>query len=104
MHDRDPAPVTVVATTLDPEGRRVVLTEERWTHIKRRHPDMAPHLRLIMQTVRDPDRRARGHSEAETWFFTHVGGYLPWLRVAVHYGEGGGWIATAFRQATPPPW
>ena len=29
----------MLAATLDPDGRRVVLTEERWQHIKDRHPD-----------------------------------------------------------------
>lgn len=92
----------MVSATLDPDGRRVVLTEERWDHIKRRHPDLAPRLREIMEAVREPDRRLPGRAEGEERFLRHMGGTLPWLHVAVHYEGGEGWIATAFRREAPP--
>lgn len=90
----------MVAVTLDPDGRRVVLDEYGWTHIKTRHPDLARCLRDIMAAVREPDRRTPGRSEAEEWYFAELGGRLPWLHVVVHYEGGEGWIVTAFRRVS----
>jgi hypothetical protein len=92
----------VIAATLDPEGRRVVLDEHAWTHIKSRHPELTRRLRDVMAAVREPDRRAPGRSSGEGWFFAYIGGALPWLHVAVHYEGGEGWIVTALRRESLP--
>lgn len=92
----------MVATTLDPSGRRVSLTDKRWLHIKARHPGMARQLPEIMRTVREPERQMRGRSDDEIWFFAERRGSLPWLQVVVHYEGGEGWIATAFPRESLP--
>lgn len=92
----------MVAATLDPDRRRVVLDEHGWSHIKRRHPQLARSLREIMATVRKPDRRMPGRVDDETWFFAEGAGTLRWLQVVVHYEGGEGWIVTAFRRASLP--
>lgn len=92
----------VLATTLDPDGCRVFLTEDRWKHIKHGHAALAPRLHDIMATVREPSFSMPGRSENEVWFFADNAGRFPWLHVVVHYEGGAGWIVTAFpREALP---
>ena len=93
----------MIAATLDPDGRRVVLTGERWLHIKGRHPRLARELDAIMRTIRDPDVQMAGRSDRELWFFTRWSGTLPWLHVVVHFEGGEGWIVTAFPRSSLPP-
>jgi hypothetical protein len=64
----------MLAATRDPDGRRVVLTEERWSHIKLRHPEVSPHLAEVMRAVREPHRRASGREPFEEWFFLEWSG------------------------------
>jgi hypothetical protein len=92
----------VLAATLDPDGRRVVLDEYGWRHIKRRHPRLARRLPEIMAAVREPDRRMSGRIEGECWFFAEGTGPLRWLHVVVHYEGDEGWIVTAFRRESLP--
>ena len=92
----------MVSTTIDPDGRRVFLTEERWEHIRRGHATLAPKLREVMAAVREPSLSMRGRSESEMWFFAEAAGRFRWLQVVVHYEGGEGWIVTAFpREAVP---
>lgn len=86
----------VVSATLDPDGRRVVLTEGSWKHIKEEHAPLATRLRDIMATVREPTRRAAGRAPGEEWFWSDEPLERLWLQVVVHYEGGEGWIATAF--------
>jgi hypothetical protein len=91
----------VLAVTLDPDGRRVVLDEQAWGHIRRRHPELASRMREIMATVRGPDFRFPGRDPHEVWFYARSG-ERPWLKVVVHYEGGEGWIVTAFSPTRPP--
>jgi hypothetical protein len=92
----------MVSTTIDPDGRRVVLTEERWEHIKERHAILATRLREIMSAVREPTRRTHGHGDNEECFWSDEPFDRLWLQVVVHYEGGEGWIATAFPRESPP--
>jgi len=92
----------MLATTLDPDGRRVFLTEDRWEHITKGHATLAPRLREIMAAVREPSLSMRGQSENEVWFFAENAGRFPWLHVVVHYEGGEGWIVTAFPREVLP--
>lgn len=92
----------MLAATSDPDGRRVVLMEGRWLHIKSEHPELVRHLRDIMATVREPDRRIGGRSAGEEWFLAEHVGPSRWLQVVVHYEGGDGWIATAFPRKSLP--
>jgi hypothetical protein len=88
--------------TRDPDGRRVLLVEERWRHIVERHDELSNDLDAILAAVRVPDRRLPGRAEREGWFFRQVPGRLPWLQVVVHYEADEGWITTAFRRNRLP--
>jgi len=41
--------------TKDSRGRKVVLTEERWSHIQFRHPEATDDPNLLIQVVSSPD-------------------------------------------------
>lgn len=92
----------VLAATLDPDGRRVELTENRWRHIRSEHTEMARHLGEIMRAVREPDRRRSGRASHEEWFFLERAGPSRWLQVVVHYERDEGWIITAFPRRSLP--
>ena len=96
------ADVTLIAATLDPDGRRVTLTERTWKHIKEEHPELAPHLREIMAAVREPDVRLAGRRAGEEWCVRKPLGHGLWLRVVVHYEGDEGWIATSHHQRSLP--
>ena len=94
--------MTSIAATLDPDGRRVTLTERTWKHIKEEHPELAPRLREIMAAVREPDVRLRGRRAGEEWYFLESLGHGVWLRVVVQYEGDEGWIATSHHQRSLP--
>lgn len=91
----------MLATTLDPDGRRVVLTEERWAHIKRRHPEVTRHLGEVMRAVREPDRRRPGREPFEEWYFLEGVRPARGLQVVVHYEHSEGRVLTAFMRELP---
>lgn len=93
---------SVLASTLDPDGRPVDLTEERWQHIVAGHPELRPHLQSVMAAVRNPDRRMAGRSAAEEWFYLEGAGPSRWLKVVVHFESGRGRIVTAFARRSMP--
>jgi hypothetical protein len=92
----------VLATTLDPDGRRVHLTDERWEHVRSDHPELSRSMREIMTAVREPEVRTPGRKPAEERFFVSWRPPGLWLRVVVHYEGDEGWIRTAFPDSSPP--
>ena len=92
----------MLSTTLDPDGRRVVLAEERWRHIKDDHATLTRHARDIMRAVHEPDARVPGRVPGEEWYFLEGAGPSRWLQVVVHYEGGDGWIVTAFPRRSLP--
>jgi hypothetical protein len=95
----DDAPASVV----DPDGRAVELTEERWAHITGGHPELVRFRDEVLGTVRAPDRRLAGPTLGEAWFYKENVGPSRWLKVVVHYESGErGWIVTAFARRRMP--
>lgn len=96
--------MTVIASVIDPDGRSVDLTDERWAHIiePRRHPELAPFQAEILRAVEQPDLRLAGRKQNEEWFFVAGVGPSRWLQVVVAFGAGRGWIATAFPRRKQP--
>jgi hypothetical protein len=92
----------VLLWTLDPDGRRVELTHERWRHIVAGHPELAPHIANVTRAVQEPDRRMSGQRDGEEWFYLEGAGPSRWLKVVVHYEGGLGRIVTAFGRRSMP--
>lgn len=96
-------PEGIFATVVDPDGRAVDLTEERWAHITDGHPELAGHRNEVLETVRAPSRRRPGHTPGEEWFYRERTGPSRWLKVVVRYeATGRGWIVTAFARRSMP--
>jgi hypothetical protein len=91
----------MVSRKLDPDGRRVVLTDAAWEHIKERRPRPSGSVRDITAAVHEPTLRRAGHEEGEEWFWSDEPFAGLWLQVVVHYEGGEGWIATAFPRQPP---
>jgi hypothetical protein len=88
--------------TRDPDGRRVVLTDERWRHIVERHPELRELRVAILLAVAEPHAHRPGHQRCEEWFYGRGFGPSAYVRVVVHYERGLGSITTAFpRRALP---
>jgi len=97
--------MTILAEVVDPDGRRVQLTGERWRHIldpPDGHPELAGHQPDVMQAVHAPDKRLPGRKPNEQWFFLRGGGPSRWLQVVVAYEDDRGWIVTAFGRRRDP--
>ncbi len=96
--------MTVIAEVVDPDGRRVALTAERWGHIIRAdgHPELAHHQVHVLGCVRSPDRRLAGRRSGEEWFYAAGRGPSRWLKVVVRYEQDCGAILTSFPRRSYP--
>lgn len=97
--------MAVVAETIHPDGRRVVLTDQRWRHIVDEddgHPELADHQAQVMGAVHAPDERRPGRRSNEQWFFLRDAGPSRWLQVVVAFEDDRGWIVTAFGRRRDP--
>jgi hypothetical protein len=88
--------VTARAAVEDPHGRTVELTEERWTHITERHPELEPLAESVLRVVRSPDRSLQGPEPNEQWYYLETDAPSTWLKVVVAYADERGHIVTAF--------
>jgi hypothetical protein len=86
----------------DPEGRRVILTIERWQHVVTEHEQLADRRGLVLAAVRRPDVRMSGRKPGEEWYYRRTGEPTRWLKVVVHYVDGFGRIVTAFPRRRLP--
>ncbi len=96
MHDRP------MWETVDPDGRRVVLSFGAWRHIVGRHPELSPHREKILKTVTSPHVLMGGRELNEVWYFGRGFGPSRSVRVVVHYEHELGRIRTAFPQRELP--
>jgi hypothetical protein len=94
--------VTIRAAVEDPHGRTVELTEERWTHITERHPDIKPFAETVLRAVRSADRSLQGPEPSERWYYIKTDAPSAWLKVVVAYAEGRGHIVTAYARRSMP--
>jgi hypothetical protein len=88
--------------TLDPDGRRVTLTAERWLHVLEGHEELGTELDAILEGLQASALRRRGRWPEEEWFYLAGPGPTRFVKVVVHYEYGEGRIVTAFpRRAFP---
>jgi hypothetical protein len=97
-----PAPARPEGRALDPDGRLVELTDERWAHIVGGHPELAPHLFAVVGAIRAPPCRLAGRHDGEEWFYAEGAGPSRFLKVVVAYDGGRGVIITAFARRSMP--
>jgi hypothetical protein len=96
----------VIAETVDPDGRRVVLDADGLRHILRSHGELAGYERAIMDTVSMPEHRDDDPAfAARERFYRQRPGPSRWLAVVVDYSTDPAVVITSFgRRADPPGW
>jgi hypothetical protein len=97
--------LTVLAQVVDPNGRRVELTVERWDHIVDEHdghPELDAHIADVRLAVSEPHEQRPGRRDNELWYFRRNVGPSRWLQVVVAYEEERGWSVTAFGRRRDP--
>ena len=93
---------TIIATTADPDGRSVVLTDQCWDHIRAGHPELVPYQLQVLAAVHTPSHRRAGRWVGEEWFYLATTHPSRWLKVVVRYEAGRGHIVTAFPRRSLP--
>ena len=97
--------MTVVREISDPDGRRVELTVERWTHIVDPHvghPELSLLQDQVIRAVATADAVRSGRRPNERWYFLRDAGPSRWLQVVVAYEQDRGWFVTAFARRRDP--
>jgi hypothetical protein len=80
--------MTVLAYVVDPDGRRVDLTVERWEHIVDNdagHPELDAYRGDVMLAVSEPHEQRPGRRDNEWWYFRRNAS-SRWLQMVVAYG------------------
>jgi hypothetical protein len=100
--------MVVLATAIDPDGRTVELTRERWLHIigdtasGTGHPELRDYQADLLRAIEAPITRLYGPGEGEEWFYLEGAGPSRYLKVVVAFREGRGRIITAFARRAMP--
>jgi hypothetical protein len=89
---------------IDPTGRTVELTRERWMHIISRHPYMEAYVDDIMRAITEPTTIIRRPRSEQDWYYLAGAGPSAWLKVVVAFDESAntGIVRTAFPRRTKP--
>ena len=86
----------------DPDGRRIVLSTERWLHVLEAHEELGDELQALLTGLAAPAIQRHGRWPGEEWFYLAGPGPTRFVKVVVHYEYGEGRIITAFpRRAFP---
>lgn len=82
---------------VDKSGRRIHLTKERWSHIRKKHPEVED-LEEVEQSLRNPDKITPNYSDktVQRYYKYFKNKRLPYLLVIVKYLNGEGYIVTAY--------
>lgn len=80
----------------DPDGRRLLLSQERWSHVVEEHDELREERDAILEGLKRPAARRPGRHPNEEWFYVAGPGPTHFVKVVVHYDEGEGLIVTAF--------
>ncbi len=84
-------------TAVSVSGKRIRLTEERWNHIERRHPELRGWRERVLETVSDPNFVVHGRNEEMLAArSSKIAGHNTFLVVAYRESGKDGFIITAF--------
>lgn len=89
-------------TTVDPDGRVVVLDYGLWLHLALGRPDLQDDLDAILATVARPDFRMDDPQPGRERFYRRDLDPRRWLRVVVDFNDTPAWVVTALVQENPP--
>ena len=82
----------------DKSGRRIRLSNERWAHINQEHPEVAPYLEDIKDTLTNPTRIVPNEDDDNVNYYykNFKERQLQYLLVIVKYLNNHGFIITAY--------
>jgi hypothetical protein len=95
--------LSVLAQTVDPDGRTVVLDEEGWEHILHEHAELALYQDEIIATVRAPGHRSPDPRPGRERYYRIDLGPSRWLFAVVNFNETPARIVTAYGNRKDPP-
>lgn len=90
-------------SAVDPLGRTVNLTADRWEHIIDGHPEMGSLRGEVLRAIREPSELLRAPRVGEDWYYLQGAGPSQWLKVVVAFDENNdGSVLTAFPRRRKP--
>ena len=82
----------------DKTGRKIRLTKEQWSHIKKKHPEVEKY-ELIEETILKPDKVTDYDIDESVKYYykyyKHRSSHEKYLQIVVKYLNGKGFILTA---------
>jgi len=83
----------------DKSGRKIHLSKERWTHIRKKHPEVED-TEIIKQTLSNPDKLMSNHyDETVNRYYKYFKDRKPprkYLFILVKYLNGKGYVITTY--------
>lgn len=83
----------------DKKGRKIHLSKERWSHIRKKHPEIE-NFELIEQTIKNPDKTVQYTFDEDIYyfykFFKNLKSPKQYLLLIIKYLNGEGFIITAY--------
>jgi hypothetical protein len=92
----------LVASTTDALGRKIILTEERWTHIVDGHPELDGLELALMRAVEAADITVDGKTADTKRVCAKDLGPARYLVVVVRYAGQTGYVRTAYPTSKEP--
>lgn len=90
--------MTLIFEVIDKSGRKIHLTKERWSHIKKKHTEVENY-EMIEETIRKHDKITNiDIDEKVHYYYKYYKHRLPkekFLQVVVKYLNGTGFVLTA---------
>ena len=84
----------------DKSGRSIYLPSERWKHINREHPEVAPYFDDIQECLKRPLKITKNQFDENVWhYFKYIKERKPsakHLKVIVKYLNNHGFIITVY--------
>jgi len=85
----------IIFEVSDKSGRIIRLPTERWSHIRQEHPEIVNHEDLLAVLTK-PDKITKSdRDEMVEWFYRYNKIKKRYMKVAVKYLNGDGYIITA---------
>jgi len=88
----------IIFEVTDKTKRIIRLTKKQWTHINRRHPQVATCLEEIKDTLKNPLKITQPYGEEKSYYYKHFknrNAPNKYLKVIVNYLNGEGFVITA---------
>lgn len=90
--------MTIIFEVIDKTGRKIRLTKKQWSHINKKHPQVAKNQEEIRNALINPLKITKPYEGTKHYYykyFKHNNPTEKYLKVIVNYLNGEGFIITA---------